>query len=56
MFFLDRGAGIPHDALAGRDGEVEETVLVGAPEAELGEFVAEVGSLLEELQGVGFVS
>ena len=56
MFLLRRSARIPHDTLPRIDRTVEESVLKGAAQAELREFVAEIGGLLEETKGIGFVA
>lgn len=55
VLFLHGRFAVPGDALPRIDGAAQEAVFVGAPEAELGEFVAEVGGLGEELLRVSLV-
>lgn len=55
MLVLHGRFAVPGDALPGIDDAAQEAVFVGATEAELREFVAEVGGLGEELLCVRFV-
>ena len=56
MLLLYSGFAVPGDGLAGVDGATEVAILVGSTEAKLGEFVAKVCGLGEELERVGFVA
>ena len=51
VFFLHGRFAVPGYGLAGIDDAAELAVLIGGAEAELGEFVAELGRLEEELFG-----